>query len=772
MKRFLLGTFIGIYCISLNAQTNGWIGGASGNWSSAGNWSQGHTPTSTEMVFINTNCTINVNSFVGTTRAVNGIYVTGNVTAKLACSVNGTRSLQINSTGGSPQGLQIDAGSTLIFDATNSAGTGNWIFDVTGGAGVFATVYGTLQFEGTGAGAGAARFDLYSGAANYGYLTVTTGGKIICKDDTGDPDEGDGSYLTMMSGSVFESQDDGASIPNGVWMAGSLLKLAIAGATSPVFAGNNYADLEVNCNMSNPIAFNKNISFNDVNLVSTGSNVIAVRDGSGTIPYTLTINGNLTISSLSTLQMGANTAFDDSSGNIKVKGNIVNNGAIKALGGNHDNRFELNGTSNQNLSGNGLWFGNNLYFLMNNPAGLTLLSPVNFRCYLVFSNGKIKTTSTNILCMMMVSGDGFAGGWYGGSPSSFVEGPMRRVSDRVSFTFPIGKGNAFAPIAYRNTLNYMLTDTFTAEYFRANPGAVYSNNYDPVGNPEVIHHISRVEYWSIQKNAGGPAQHRIEPNVQLTSFCKNLDSTFVARYDAGTNLWKNCNNYGRNLETPGPPYVTGWIYGAYVPLGVGIFTLGTNMASNPLADEAQGALPIRLLTFDAVKINSTKSLLNWQAADFCTPSEKFEVQRAGSDKRFVTIATIQGNENDRFYTYPDNDMKTGVNYYRLRMTDKDGAINYSRVVAIMNNVNGLLLTSLMPTVVTDKTTLTVASSGSQKLDIIVVDIQGRVMMRRNFTVAAGNTNIELSMARLGAGVYVLTGITPEGKSTSIRFIKQ
>jgi predicted fused transcriptional regulator/phosphomethylpyrimidine kinase len=106
------------------------------------------------------------------------------------------------------------------------------------------------------------------------------------------------------------------------------------------------------------------------------------------------------------------------------------------------------------------------------------------------------------------------------------------------------------------------------------------------------------------------------------------------------------------------------------------------------------------------------------------------------------------------------------------MTDKDGKISYSRTVAVMNDVNGLLLTSLIPTVINNTAMLTVASSGRQMLDIVIVDMNGRIVQKQNYTVTPGNTSIELSMARLAAGVYQLVGFTAEGKTNGIRFIKQ
>jgi hypothetical protein len=201
---------------------------------------------------------------------------------------------------------------------------------------------------------------------------------------------------------------------------------------------------------------------------------------------------------------------------------------------------------------------------------------------------------------------------------------------------------------------------------------------------------------------------------------------------------------------------------------LGIFTLATS------DDYGANPLPITLLTFDASKLNNTKSSINWELAACCSATARFEIERAnGSNRGFSKIAAVNGSATGKVYNYIDNDLKTGINYYRLKMIDEDGKITYSKTVAVMNGVNGLLFTSLIPTVVTTTASLNIASSAAQKMDIVVVDMQGRVMLKRNYTIAAGNTSIELPVIDLVvAGVYLLTGISAEGKTHSIRFIKQ
>jgi hypothetical protein len=767
MKRLLPVSLI-IISIAAKAQTNTWTGGSLGNWGNVTKWSQGHIPTSGEDVIINTNCNINVNSFAGGVNAVRSLKITGGVSVKLTCSVNGVRYLRMSSTSLSSRGLQVDAGNTLIFDATNATGTGSWICDLTGATGVTGLIDGTLQFEGTGPGSGDASLNLYTGASNNANLIVSNTGKIIHMIDTGDDNGGTGSYLTMQSGSIYEQHEDGGAIPFGNWNSGSSVKLVTTGAVPPVFAGNSYGNVEINCTgLTTPLGFNKDIDVNDLNIVSSGGSSVAVTTASSAVPFTLTINGKLSVSSSSTLELAV-VSSGDAGGIIRLKGNVTNNGTIRSESGSECS-FEIGGSANQAISGAGAWLGNALSVVINNTSGVTLLSPWLVRFNLVFSHGNIKTDAVNILTL--AKGPGYSASWTGASSASFVDGPMRNVSTGTLITFPVGKGTIYAPIGYYHLLNHQLTDTFRAEYFRANPQGVYGSSYDGTGNPEVINHISNVEYWILTSNvtSGTFLTNSIEPHISLSSFCQDISNTFTARFDPTTNKWKNAGTIARNVESAGPPFATGYIQSQYAEGG--IFTLATSSANNILG-VSQSTLPIHLITFDATKINSSSALVNWQLADLSSTAEKFEVQRAGNDRNFATIGMLPGKDNARFYDYTDNELKTGVNLYRVRMTDKDGKITYTRIAAVINEVKGFLLTSLLPTIVTQSTRLTVASSDKQRIDVIVMDMQGRVMLRRNFSVVAGNTNIDLSMEKLQSGAYALTAISEQGQRSTIRFIKE
>src|SRR5436190_9252218 len=379
MKRFLPISLIILISIAAKAQTNTWTGDLLGNWGNASKWSLGHVPTSGEDVIINSNSSINVNSFAGGVNAIRSLKITGGVSVKLTCSVNGTRYLRMSSTSTSSKGLQVDAGNTLIFDATNTTGTGFWICDLTGAAGVTGLVDGTLQFEGSGTASGGASLNVYTGASNNASLVVSGTGKIIHMIDTGDDNGGTGSYLTMQSGSIYEQHEDGGAVPFGNWNMGSTVKLVTSGGTPPFFAGNSYGNVEINCTgLTSPLAFNEDISVNNLTLTSSGGSSVVVKTASGTIPFTLTINGNLSVSSSTTLELSV-VSSGDAGGNILLKGHVMNLGTIKSSG-----NFEFGGSINQEISGTGVWFGNAFTLVINNTAGVRLLSPLTLKARLQF----------------------------------------------------------------------------------------------------------------------------------------------------------------------------------------------------------------------------------------------------------------------------------------------------------------------------------------------------------------------------------------------------
>ena len=80
-------------------------------------------------------------------------------------------------------------------------------------------------------------------------------------------------------------------------------------------------------------------------------------------------------------------------------------------------------------------------------------------------------------------------------------------------------------------------------------------------------------------------------------------------------------------------------------------------------------------------------------------------------------------------------------------------------------------TVLMPNLVRSQTVLRVKTTRSTRIDWMVVDMQGRVMMTFYRQVPAGTTDIPLDFSRFANGQYLMAGFTSKGKLEVLKFVK-
>lgn len=431
---------------------------------------------------------------------------------------------------------------------------------------------------------------------------------------------------------------------------------------------------------------------------------------------------------------------------VKIEGNINSQGQITKTGAGLP-VLELTGIANQNINITGS-INNSVELKINNPAGITLQSALTLPYRLNLTNGKITTSLTNLLTLADNAVTA------GASSLSFVEGPLRKVGDD-NFTFPVGVGSIYAPVSITNVSGENGLDVFTAEYKRTNPQIINGPGVEPG-----MDHISYVEYWTLTRDAG-TAVKKVALAVTATSFCKSLATTYVSRWNGAFWTSEGSTNGGVTLF---PPYETGTITSTDDLSAFGDFTLITDQpfAINPL--------PVVLVGFDVVKQNNS-ALLQWELAAYCSKNTKFELQRSYEGGSFVTYKTIPGNETSRFYQVTDNRLHTGLTYYRLRVIEEDGKISYSRIVTVLNGSSGLLLTAVASTLVTDIATVMVAASGNRDVLLFITDMQGRVLLKKEYRLITGNTVIQLYTGNLVPGIYLIYAESKGWRSNSIRFIK-
>ncbi len=173
-------------------------------------------------------------------------------------------------------------------------------------------------------------------------------------------------------------------------------------------------------------------------------------------------------------------------------------------------------------------------------------------------------------------------------------------------------------------------------------------------------------------------------------------------------------------------------------------------------------LPLQLLEFEG-KVKQISNLLEWK-----TTAEDgllhFLVQRSANARDFDSIGIVhpQNVVGLHKYSLHDNHPLTGVSYYRLKMVNKDGSFEFSKVIRFFRPDFQLL--RLYPNPAVTMTRLLFKSSGNIMYTWQLQDITGKVLRTQTFTSVNGNNTVLIPLNDLASGAYLITIIGNENKS--------
>ena len=462
---------------------------------------------------------------------------------------------------------------------------------------------------------------------------------------------------------------------------------------------------------------------------------IVINNSSGKNPSikladNLTVTGSITINSGTTLS----NSFDDGTqfgGNIYDKFDISLTGSWNNSGtftNWNANTVSFNGSAAQQITGTTSTEFNRLT-INNSSGGVSLQTNQSVDSVLSLTNGLV-FTSSGLLTMNTYSSVS------GVSNSSFVSGPLAKVG-ATGFTFPIGKDAEYRPIA-DSALS--AAETFTAEYFHTDPGALYSStSLDPA-----IDHISYCEYWNFSRPAGSSVNAFVKPSWDTYSCgVDDIPNITVAHWDGTT--WNDLGNGGTAGTVTSGTVITNAIVSSFSP-----FTLASHSSNNPL--------PIELLSFTANYNGSNAVDLNWATASE-TNNDYFTVERSADAVTFTEINKTKGAGNSTqtlYYKAKDSAPLSGVSYYRLKQTDFNGNYKYSNVasVNIINNSTFEIINtfSASPESGLD---VTVNCSGNCEITFELYDITGKRIYSTKQNMPGNYSDIIIPTYLFSKGMYLL-----------------
>ncbi len=171
--------------------------------------------------------------------------------------------------------------------------------------------------------------------------------------------------------------------------------------------------------------------------------------------------------------------------------------------------------------------------------------------------------------------------------------------------------------------------------------------------------------------------------------------------------------------------------------------------------KVSGALPIELTSFSGTRIGNAIHLAWHTATEY--NNALMAVERSQDGQQFIEIGQRRGAGNSdvpRDYTFVDEQPLSGVNYYRLRQEDYDGATQYHDVIAVLYNKQQVVDLTVFPTATSDLLHITLAEEAENDGVIYIADLTGRIVLQQSF--ARGMQQQSLDVNVLPQGHYILT----------------
>jgi hypothetical protein len=174
-------------------------------------------------------------------------------------------------------------------------------------------------------------------------------------------------------------------------------------------------------------------------------------------------------------------------------------------------------------------------------------------------------------------------------------------------------------------------------------------------------------------------------------------------------------------------------------------------------------LPVTLINFEVVKSESLVQL-SWSTASEKN-SSYFDIERSADARTWISIGQVAAKEQTNSisqYHFTDQTPGTGINYYRLKMTDLDDSFAYSKIRSVALEGTNI---SMYPNPVT--TQLNIDNMGSDQ-------IQKMVLYNMTGTALYSNDGVikhTIDMTNLKTGIYVLTITLKSGGKFSKTIIK-
>jgi hypothetical protein len=183
-------------------------------------------------------------------------------------------------------------------------------------------------------------------------------------------------------------------------------------------------------------------------------------------------------------------------------------------------------------------------------------------------------------------------------------------------------------------------------------------------------------------------------------------------------------------------------------------------------------LAVNIASFSGVKTGEKESTLSWVTSsevDF----KEFQIQKSNDAVNFEGIGTIAGTvkqtTNLLNYQFVDNN-SIGTNYYRLKMIDKDGSFDYSKIISTEGNENSNLVGQFYPNPTSgNNVSIDIYTKEAGVWKIESIDMLGRSVSTTEATLNKGANKVEVNVSTFNYGLNFIKIGSKDGSFTRKMF---
>jgi len=168
---------------------------------------------------------------------------------------------------------------------------------------------------------------------------------------------------------------------------------------------------------------------------------------------------------------------------------------------------------------------------------------------------------------------------------------------------------------------------------------------------------------------------------------------------------------------------------------------------------AQIPLGVNLLSFNATKQTASTALLQWKTTRE-QQSDYFIVERSADAREWTEVGRVKAatqSELERSYSLTDYAPLLGINYYRLRMVDKEGRYQLSAVRRLDFDNNGLNGIAIIPNPAHEKATVVFEQPIATATTLKIWNNLGQVIY--TCTIPAMTRSYQITLPEVAPGIY-------------------